>query len=194
MKFAIVTVAALLALPTLAVAQQPAAAKVKVLAAPEDPRQKTILVGRSETAGMIVQFELEPAKSMWMRLGPPPRLDEHRAQATERYHVEIKPIDPISKTRISFTRVSFSAVNRTTGKEVSFFLHPMWGSSGLHYASNSALLGDGIYVATVTVELPAFARDEKTKDMWLQPIVTVFHFKLKEGALVEVSEAIPPPT
>lgn len=167
--------------------------KVKILAAPEDPRQKTILVGRAESARMIIQFEIEPTKSMWMSSRNPSRRDEHRAQADEHYHVEVKPIDPASKSRIPFTRVSVAAINRTTGKEASFFLHPMWGSSGLHYAANSSLMGDGTYVATVTVEMPVFARDDKTKDLWLEPVVVVFHFKLKDGALIEVSEPLPLP-
>lgn len=193
MRTVILTIAAVLIVPALAVAQQLAPPKVKTLSASEDPRQSTILVGRSQSGGMIVQFELEPAKSMWMSSRNPSRRDEHRPQADERYHVEVKPIDPVSKTRIPFTRVSVTAVNRTTGKEATFFLHPMWGSSGLHYAANSALMGDGTYVATVTVEMPVFARDDKTKDLWLEPIVVVFHFKLKDGSLIEVSEPMPAP-
>ena len=188
MRTMLVSLAVLLLTPTLGAAQQAAAPKVKVLSIPEDPRQRTILVGRTEVSGMIIQFELEPAKSMWMSFRNPSRLEEHPPQAGERYHVEVKPIDPASKTRIPFTRVSFAAVNRTTGKDVSFFLHPMWGSSGLHYAANNALLGDGIYAGTVTVEMPVFARDAGTKGIWLQPIAAVFHFKLQDGALVEVSE------
>lgn len=54
MRSAIATAVALLALPTLAIAQQPPAPRVKVLAAPEDPRQNTILVGRAEAGGMII--------------------------------------------------------------------------------------------------------------------------------------------
>lgn len=188
MKSIIVAIATVLALPIVAVAQQQPGPKAKVLAAPEDPRQKTILVGRAEAGGMIIQFELEPAKSMWMVFKNPTRLDEHRAQAGEQYHVEVKPIDPVSNTRIPFTRVSFAAVNRTTGKETSFFLHPMWGSSGLHYAANSALLGDGIYSVKVSVEVPVFARDDQTKALWLDPIIVGFHFKLKDSSLIEVSE------
>lgn len=131
---------------------------------------------------------------MWMSSRNPPRVDEHRAQASERYHVEVKPIDPVSKTRISFARVNFSTVSRTSGKEVAFFLHPMWGSSGLHYAANSALLGDGTYAAPVTVEVPVFARDDKTKGSWLQSTSAVFHFRLKDGPLIEVSEPIAVPS
>lgn len=122
MKTMIVSLAALLLTTTLGVAQQPAAPKVKALRTPEDPRQKTILVGRTEVSGMIIQFELEPAKSMWMSFRNPSRVEEHAAQPDERYHVEVKPTDPASKTRIPFTRVSFGAVNRTTGKDVLFLL------------------------------------------------------------------------
>lgn len=84
-------------------------------------------------------------------------------------------------------------MNRTTGKETSFFLHPMWGASGLHYAANSALLGEGTYSAKVSVEVPVFARDEKTKALWLDPIVVGFHFKLAGGSLIKVSEPVAAP-
>ncbi len=69
MKAIAIAIVTLLAMPGLATAQQPPAAKVKVLAVPEDPRQKTILVGRSEAAGMIIQFEIEPATTMLMYVG-----------------------------------------------------------------------------------------------------------------------------
>ena len=64
----------------------------------------------------------------------------------------------------------------------------MWGGSGLHYAYNSGLAGDGVYDATVTVEVPNFARDLKHKDLWSAPVTARFHFKLAGGKLVEVSE------
>jgi uncharacterized protein involved in high-affinity Fe2+ transport len=65
----------------------------------------------------------------------------------------------------------------------------MWGDSGLHYSANSALLGDGAYAATVTVAVPSFQRELKDKDLWSKPVSVNFHFKLKEGKLVEVSQA-----
>ncbi|KAB2849524.1 MAG: hypothetical protein F9K44_07740, partial [Hyphomicrobiaceae bacterium] len=73
-------------------------------------------------------------------------------------------------------------------------LHPMWGGSGLHYAMNSALLGDGTYEFVITVQSPTFARAVKDKDLFTTPASARFDFKLKNGALTEVSEPIPPPS
>lgn len=64
----------------------------------------------------------------------------------------------------------------------------MWGNSGLHYSENSALLGDGTYSATVTVDVPTFQREPADKDLWSAPVSTKFHFKLKDGKLTEVSQ------
>lgn len=191
MKVIVVTLVALLALPTLAAAQQPQIPKAKVLAAPEDPRQKTILVGRSEAAGMIIQFEIEPATAMLTYVGVPPKAMEHTPAAGEAYHLEVKPIDPRSKTRIPYAVVTFEATNRDNGKSVKGELHTMWGSSGLHYAVNSALAGDGVYDFLITVQPPTFGRSLKDKDLFTRPASARFHFKLKGGALVEVSEPIP---
>ena len=94
MKIAVIALAALLTTPALAGAQQPPSTKVKVLATPEDPRQKTILVGRAEAFGMIIQFEIEPASTMVMRMGRPPKMVKHTPAAGEVYHLEVKPIDP----------------------------------------------------------------------------------------------------
>lgn len=170
---------------------QTAAPKVKVLAAAEDAAQKTVLVGRNVADNMIVIFELEPAKGMWMQMGTPPKWTEHPVGKGEIFHVEVKPVDPGSNTRISYAEVKFSAVNRDNKKKVSGTLHPMWGGSGLHYAYNSPLAGDGTYDATVTVGVPGFGRDAKNKDLWTKPVTTRFHFKLAGGKLVEVTEPAP---
>lgn len=162
--------------------------KVKMLSVAEDATKKTVLVGRAMAEGMIIQFELEPAKGMWMPMGNPPMWMEHKVGAGELFHVEVKPIDPKSKTRVSYADVKFSAVNRGSGKKTEIGLHPMWGGSGLHYAANSGLSGDGTYEATVTVGVPAFARDPKQKDLWNRPATAKFHFKLAGGKLTEVSE------
>jgi hypothetical protein len=173
---------------TVAAQSQPA---IKVLAEPADPTQKTILVGRARTGGMIVQFELEPAKAMWMPMGTPPHFMEHPVGPGERYHVEVKPIDPRSKTRISYAEVSFVATNKDNGKKIEGALHPMWGSSGLHYAMNSALAGDGAYDAVISVGVPRFGRAPADKGLWQQPASARFHFKLAGGKLLEVSEPEP---
>lgn len=194
MKIIMVAIATVLFLPTLAVAQQPPAPKVKVLASPEDPRQKTILVGRSEAAGMIIQFEIEPATTMLMPMGASRELVEHAPAAGEVYHLEVKPIDPRSKTRISHAVVTFDATNRDNGNTLKGELHSMWGSSGLHYALNSALAGDGAYDVVITVQPPSFSRSVKDRDLFTKPASARFYFKLKGGALIEVSEPIPAPS
>ena len=160
----------------------------KVLSAPEDATQKTVLVGRNMAGAMIIQLELEPAKGMWMQMENPSTWMEHPVGPGKRFHVEVKPIDPESKTRISYAVVKFTAVNRDNGRRVDGMLHPMWGGSGLHYAMNSGLAGDGSYEATVTVDAPTFARDLKDKGRWMRPTSTTFHFRLADGKLTEVSE------
>lgn len=187
-RLAVVLGAALLgglaALP-VALAQAPT---VKVLQQPEDPREKTILIGRQRVDDMIIMFELEPAKSMWMLMGQPPQWVEHAPAAGEAYHVEVKPIDPGSNTRISYARVTVSAVNLDTNRRIEGELHPMWGGSGLHYAINSTLAGDGTYRARVTVGVPAFGRDSRNVALWRTPRTAEFHFRLQQGRLVEVTE------
>ena len=162
--------------------------KVKMLSPAEDATQKTVLIGRNVAADMVVIFELEPAKGMWMQMGNPPKWTEHPVGKGELFHVEVKPVDPGSKTRISYADVKFSAVNRDNKKKVSGTLHPMWGGSGLHYAYNSALAGDGIYEATITVGVPGFVRALADKDMWMKPVTTQFHFKLAGSKVTEVTE------
>lgn len=159
---------------------------VKVLAAPADATKKTVLVGRALSEGMIIMFELEPAKAMLMQMGG--KWMEHGVGPGERFHVEVKPIDPGSKTRISHADVIFEATNKTTGKTLRADLHPMWGGSGLHYAANHTLAGDGVYEARITVSPPQFARDVKSKNLWMKPAQGSFHFKLANGKLTEVSE------
>ena len=179
------TLAAALAFGALAHGAEP---KVRVLSVAEDATQKTVLVGRTLVDNMIVMFELEPAKAMWMQMGGAGKWMEHGVGPNERFHVEVKPIDPASKTRISHAEIKFEATNKSNGKKLSADLHPMWGGSGLHYAMNSALAGDGSYEAQITVGIPAVARAPQDKDMWRTSATASFHFKFKEGKLVEVSE------
>ncbi len=146
-----------------------------------------VLVGRASAGGMIIQMELERAKGMWMLMGEPAKWMELGVAQSQLYHVEAKPIDPKSKTRIPYADVTFAAINKDTGEKVQGSLHPMWGGSGLHYAFNSGLAGDGTYEATVTVAVPTFARDLDDK-RWMDPATGIFHFKLADGKLTEVSE------
>ncbi len=142
---------------------------------------------------MVIQFEIEPATTMIMPMGSPPRLTEHAPAAGEVYHLEVKPIDPRSKTRIAYANVRFEATNRDNGKSLKGELHPMWGGSGLHYALNSALAGDGAYDFSIIVDAPMFSRSVKDKDLFTKPATARFHFRLKGGALIEVSEPIAAP-
>ena len=183
-------VVAVSAAPVFAQTPEP---MVKVLTVAEDATQKTVLIGRASTGGMTVIFELEAAKSMWMRMGNPSKLVEHPVRKGEIFHVEVKPVDPKSKTRIPYADVKFSAVNRDNRKKVSGTLHPMWGGSGLHYAVNSPLAGDGTYEATISVGVPGVGRASADKDLWMNPVTTKFHFKLSNGKLVEVTEPEPEP-
>jgi hypothetical protein len=58
----------------------------------------------------------------------------------------------------------------------------MWGGSGLHYAANGALPGDGTYTATVVVSAPTFARDAtKDRELWMRPVEAQFRFRLENG-------------
>ena len=182
--------AALAAALTFGTLAQGAEPKVKVLSAAEDATQKTVLIGRNLADNMIVIFELEAAKAMRMQMGNPPKWSEHPFRKGEIYHVEVKPVDPKSGTRIPYAAVKFSAVNRDNKKKVSGTLHPMWGGSGLHYAANSPLAGDGTYETTITVGVPIFGRASADRDMWMKPVTTKFHFKLTGGKVVEVSEPV----
>ena len=163
--------------------------KVKPLASAADPTKSAVLIGRVATGNMIFQLELEGSEPMWMQMGTPPVWSAHQPAADERYHVEVKLSDPKSKTRIPYANVSFAATHKETGKTSTLALPPMWGSSGLHYSANSALLGDGVYAATVTVDVPTFQRELQDKDLWAKPVNAKFHFRMKDGKLIEVSEA-----
>ena len=181
----LIALASALTFGTLAQGAEP---KVKVLSTVEDATQKTVLIGRNLADNMLVTFELEAAKSMWMQMGK--KWTEHPVGKGEIYHVEVKPVDPKSQTRIPYAEVTFSAVNGDNKKKVSGTLHPMWGGSGLHYAANSSLAGDGTYKTTITVRAPAFGRASADKGLWVKPVTTTFHFKLTGGKIVEVSEPV----
>jgi len=135
-------------------AAQPIEPKIKLLAPAADPLKDAVLIGRVMTGKMIFQLEIEGSEPMWMQMGNPPTWGEHKPAADEPFHVELKLTDPKSKTRIPYAGVAFAATNQATGKSMTLPLPPMWGSSGLHYSANSALLGDGAYAATVTVDVP----------------------------------------
>lgn len=164
---------------------------VKKLVQAANPVENAVLVGRVAADGMVLQLELEGSEPMWMQMGNPLVWGEHQPVADERYHVEVKVTDPATKTRIPYAGITFAATLTETGKTMSMSLPPMWGSSGLHYSDNSALLGDGTYAATLTVDVPTFQRELKDKALWSSPVSAKFHFKLKDGKLTEVSEASP---
>lgn len=165
--------------------------KVKLLSPAQDTARDTVLIGRTRVDKMSVTLEIEGGESMWMQMGKPPMWMAQKPAKGERFHVEVKPVDPVSKTRIPYADVTFSAINKDNQKKVSASLHPSWGGSGLHYALNTPLAGDGRYEATVTVGVPTFGRTEKNKDVWTKPVVSKFHFKLAGTTLVEVTEPSP---
>ncbi len=187
--FAIALTSASLAVFGSAADAQSVVPSVKTLAPAADPLKNAVLIGRVATGNMVFQLELEGSESMWMQMGNPPTWGSHQPGADERYHVELKLSDPKSKTRIPYASTVFAAKNMDTGKTMTLPLPAMWGSSGLHYSANSALLGDGVYAATVTVDVPTFQRELKDKDLWSKQVVASFHFKLKDGKLTEVSQA-----
>lgn len=180
--------------------------QIKAVAVAENPAERTVLIGRSLAEDMIIQFELEPAKPMWMAMAArvqlemddskgtwvllttPPSWKEHAVARGAIYHVEVKPIDPRSKTRIAYATVKFDAVNIDSGKRVTGTLHPMWGDSGLHYALNSGLSGDGTYEATITVEPPTFARALSESGRWMESAQAKFLFTLAGGKITHVTE------
>lgn len=182
-----IAIALLPLLFTSAAIAQPAEPARKTLGVAADPLKAAVLLGRVTTGGMIFQLELEGAESMWMQMGTPPVWGAHAPAPGERLHVEFKLTDPKSKTRIPYANVTFAATNRDNGKAVTLPLPPMWGSSGLHYSANSALAGDGVYAATVTVDVPTFQRELKDKDLWAKPVSARFHFRLRDGKVVETS-------
>ena len=168
---------------------QPVEPSRKPLDVAADPLKAAVLIGRVTTGNMTFQLELEGAESMWMQMGNPLVWGAHAPAPDERYHVEFKLIDPTSKTRIPYAQITFAATNRDNGKALTLPLPPMWGSSGLHYSANSALAGDGVYAATVTVDVPTFQRELKDKDLWAKPVSARFHFRLRDGKVVEVSKS-----
>ena len=187
----IITAAVGLLMAVGGAAAQLAEPKVKTLAAVADPLKKAVLIGRVATGNMVLQLELEASEPMWMQMGNPPTWNAQTPGADERYHVEFKLTDPKSKTRIPYASITFAATHKDTGKTMTLPLPPMWGDSGLHYSANSALMGDGTYSATVTVDVPTFQRELKDKGLWSKPVSAKFHFRLKDGKLTEVSEASP---
>lgn len=166
--------------------------KVRVLETPSDPGAETVLVGRVDTGEMIIELELGPARELWMPIGDAPRWVIHAPGPDELFHVQVKPVDPRSGTRIPYAAVDFRAINRDTGQMLEGVPHPMW-SGDLHYAMNSALLGDGAYRAVVTVGVPRFAHEAGEAERWTTPNEAVFHFRLEAGQLVEVSETTSAP-
>lgn len=164
-----------------------AKAQLKRLSVAADPLKKSVLIGRVAADGMVLQLELAGSEAMWIPIGNPPVWGAHSPGADERYHVELKLVDPMTMARIPYANVVFDVTNITSGKSATLPLSAMWGSSGLHYSANSPLLGNGVYNATVHVGAPTFQRELKYKGLWAKPVDANFHFKLSNGKLTEVS-------
>lgn len=179
-----------IAFPVVAGLAQAAEPRIKVLASPQDPTKEAVLIGSAISDGLTFELELEGAEAMWMPMGTPAQWSEHVPASNERYHIELKVTDNATKTRLPYSTITFNATNKDNGQNLEVVLPPMWGSSGLHYSENTALAGDGVYTATVTAGVPTFAREMKDKDLWSKPVSARFHFRLKDGMLVEVSAPI----
>jgi hypothetical protein len=54
---------------------------------------------------------------------------EHAPSEEEVFHVEVKPQDPGSNTRISYAEVQFVVINKDTDERVEGTLHPMWAAA-----------------------------------------------------------------
>ena len=165
-------------------------ALISRLASPADPLSETVLIGRTRVEDMIIQLELEPAKAMPAAAGSPAELTEQGVGEGDLYHVKVTTIDSRSNARIPYTSVTFQAFNKDNGREVAAEAQPMWNRSGLHYAFNSGLAGDGVYESKVIIGVPTFARDPKDRDRWMQPVAAKFHFTLAGGKLTEGSEVM----
>ena len=137
---------------------------------------------------MIIQLELEPAAAISKVTGSPQESSEQAIGIGELYHVKVTPIDPRSKARIPYSKVTFEAVNKDNGRKIEGELQPMWDRGGLHYAFNSGLAGDGVYDSKVIVGVPTFARHPRYENLWMQPVAAKFHFRLAGATLSEVSE------
>ena len=160
-------------------------ALISRLSSSADSPPKTLLIGRTRVEDMIIQLELEPARAMSTVTGSPPKLVEHGVGEDELYHVMVTLIDPRSNTRIPYASVLFQAVNKDDVREVKAELQPMWSRTGLHYATNSGLAGDGVYDSKVIVGVPTFVRDPKDPDRWMQPVAAKFQFELIGAQLSE---------
>jgi uncharacterized protein involved in high-affinity Fe2+ transport len=165
-------------------------ALISRLASQADPLSETMLIGRTRVEDMVIQLELELAKAMPTVAGSSATLSDHGVSEGELYHLKVTPIDPRSNARIPYTSVSFQAFNKDNGREVKAELQPMWNRSGLHYAFNTGLAGDGVYQSKVIVGVPTFARDPSYQNRWLQPVAAKFHFTLAGGKLTEGSEVM----
>lgn len=143
-------------------------------------------VGYNEVDGRIVSLTLEPSKAMkmWMEMDGMWMWMEMTPTAAQNLHYEVKITDPGSQTRIPHSRVDISIENVSTGASFARELHSMWGGSGLHYAINEGLIGDGMYHAIVTLEEPKFARSIGDKDKWKGSVSTEFHFEVADGLVV----------
>lgn len=153
---------------------------------PADPTTDEVFMGEATTDDMRIQLIFEPDKAMWMYMSG--MWMEMAPAADETIHVEVKPIDEGSGTRISYAAVTFTATNTTTGVTMTEDLHSMWGGSGLHYAINHGLLGAGDYTASVTVNVPEFARSTSDSDKWMTPIQADFTFTIDDSGLVTATE------
>ena len=65
----LLVLAATAMLPETGARVQGAGPKIIVLAAPKDPTQAAVLIGRANNDGLSLQLEIEGAEAMWMAMG-----------------------------------------------------------------------------------------------------------------------------
>ena len=96
-----------------------------------------MLAGHNEAGNMIVALKFEAAECTCLQRGKFTTWREYPVAKGELFHIEVKPSDSGSITRIAEADVNFSAVNhnnKTKMARITSVLHPMRGDGGLHCA------------------------------------------------------------
>ena len=110
-------------------------------------------------------------------------------------HSERMPPEQAHERCVNHGLQLWRALPEAHEEDAAFFVHTSASAirglavdgATVRVPSNSALLGDGAYDATVKVVVPTFQRELTDKDLWSKPVHANFHFKLMNGKLTEVS-------
>lgn len=156
----------------------------------KDPSKNTVLIGSKIVDNMRLKVEFEPSKGMYMNMND--KWMTMNPAEDDLYHLEVKLEDPYSNTRIPNSSVKLFVTKESTEETISYDLHPMWGGSGLHYADNGKLMGDGNYNLTVLANAPTFVRGDSNKDLWLEAISADFKFSIENGIITSEADVNEP--